>query len=870
MTQGQPVPHTELAPEYLTMKNITSDQVRRNGGIHPTAVGDEWTPDPAAKWIIADLEKSGITPSTAAAARLAHTDSPDRIRELLNRRSPLPGGTCLVIPYFDETGAPADYCRLKPERPRTEKRDGKERAIKYDSPVGFPARLYIPPSAVPGLLDPEALLIVTEGEKKALALVGYGLLAVAVPGVWNLVKKLDGVDKGKTFEDYQFRWPAGIPVEGRRVVLLMDSDTRTKDNLPLAVKYIRQHFAALGAQVRVARLPDGQNGEKVGADDFLRAHGPDALRAIIAAADNPAKKPGAKKDNVARTTDGATNRESKEKDPPAAEVLTAIGCRFDLWHDPDDRAYASAGRRTYVVKSKAFKTLLVARYRDEMGGKVPNSEALSAAILALEGIAVHDRPEHDAHTRVAEHAGRVYVYLANNKDTVIEIGPDGWRECDAPPVRFVRHRGMLALPMPRRGGRLEDLRRLINCPEDSAFVLLLAWLAAALRGRGPFPLLALLGEQGSAKTTTGRVLKRLLDPRALDVRAEPKETRDLMIAARTNWLLVYDNLSHLPGWLSDALCRLATGGGFGTRELYTDDEEQTFLAMRPAIANGIEDFITRPDLLERSLLLRHPPIDETRRRSEADLWAEFNALAPGLLGALFDYVAGGFRELPNVRLPGLPRMADFATFAVACETARVGNGEVFLQTYRDNQAGANEQVLDDSPVAGAVRTLMANHVEWRGTATELLDKLKALVPEAVVKDREWPKRANALSNRLKRLAPTLRRAAAIDVQIGIKDTDRTRTRLTVIRRMPDMSRGESSEPSAFANSPESTAAKPADDVSSDHRPPTVRSSSHKGVPVQPESPSPDGPDGPDDPSRSVSGSPSAPPVTPDGRRRGRV
>jgi Domain of unknown function (DUF3854) len=845
---------------------LPDDLTRLKGGIRPVAADGHWTPDPAAAWIVADLQKSAINPAGAAANRLAFTGSHECIADLLNRRSPLPGGVCLVIPYFDEAAQPVAYCRLKPERPRTETRDGKERPVKYDAASGRPSRLYIPPAAVPGLLDPKALLIVTEGEKKAIALNQHGFLAVAVAGVWNLLKKLEGVEKGKAFEDYEFRWPDGVPLAGRRVVLLFDSDTRTKGNLPLAVKYIRQHLSARGADVRVARLPDGPGGDKLGADDYLLAHGADALRAVIEAAEDPAaRKPPAKDGKPPKA-----ERSDKAKDPPAAEILTAIGCRFDLWHDPEDRAYASAGRRTYPVRSKVFRMLLVAQFRQECG-KVPNGEALSAAVLALEGIAVHERPEHEAHVRVAEHGGRVYVHLADRDDSVVEIGPDGWRACETPPVRFVRHKGMGRLPTPRAGGRLEDLRRLINCPDDATFALVRAWLGQALRGRGPFPLLVLLGEQGSAKSTTARVLKGLLDPRALDVRAEPKEVRDLMIAARTNWALAFDNLSHLPAWLSDALCRLATGGGFGTRELYSDDEEQTFTAKRPAVLNGIEDFVTRPDLLERSLLIRHPTIDEARRRPEAALWAEFEALAPGLLGALFDYVAGGLRELPNVRLGGLPRMADFATFAVACEIGRVGSGEEFLRAYRDNQAGANEQVLDDSPVAAALRQFMAGRDEWTGTPTELLDQLTALVPEKQRQDREWPKKPNSLSNKLKRLAPSLRRAAGIDVQVGVKDTDRKRTRQTVVRRLPDGPADRSSASSGADRRAEPEPAEPAGDGSSAGRPPTVRPASDAGTPRQPESPPPDGADGADDPSRPPSAQVPDPPVAGDGRRRrGRV
>lgn len=742
----------------------------REGEIRPVATEGVWTTDSVANWIVADLKKSGITPEGAENAHLGYTCSKELIARILNRRSYLPGGSCLVIPYLTATSAPTDYYRIKPERPRVEKRNGVDRAVKYDSASGRPAMLYIPPVAIPKLANTAELIVVTEGEKKAIVLNQHGFLAVAVAGVWNLLKKKDGVETGKSFKDYHFAWPEIVPIAGRSVILAFDSDTRSKSNLPSAIKYMRQHLCALGAIVRVATIPDGPNGEKLGADDFIVAKGPSAFRELLV------------NDRSSSGQSTSVKRDSnKEKPLSTADMITEIGLGFDLWHDSEEKAYASIGRRSYSVKSKIFRSLLVARYRQQSGQKVPNAEALSAAILAIEGTAIHDRPEQVAYTRVAEHGDTIYVHLADENDTVIAIGINGWQPCSTPPVRFLRTRGIKALPTPQRGGKLEDLRSLINVPEDGPFALVCAWLAQSFRAKGPYPLLVLLGEQGSAKSTTARVLKGLTDPRALDLRAEQKDLRDLMVACRTNWVLAFDNLSHIPALLSDSLCRLSTGGGFGTRELYSDDEETTFQATRPVILNGIEDFLTRSDLLDRAVIIHHPIINEENRRTEKEIWDRFESESPRVLGAIFDYLAGGLRSVEKVSEKRRHRMADFALFANACEIGLKGTETEFEQAYRDNQSRANEAVLEDSAIVQAVRKLMESREEWRGTSTELLAGLTQLASESDVKDRDWPKRPNALSNRLKRLAPNLRRAVRIDVQIGVRDTDRARTRHTLIR-----------------------------------------------------------------------------------------
>ena len=105
----------------------------------------------------------------------------------------------------------------------------------------------------------------------------------------------------------------------------------------------------------------------------------------------------------------------------------------------------------------------------------------------------------------------------------------------------------------------------------------------------------------------------------------------------------FDNVSALQPWLSDALCRLATGGGFGTRRLRTDQDEVLFDGARPIILNGIEDVVTRPDLADRAMFLTLEPIPEERRRPEAEFWAAFEAERPDILGALLDAALRGRR-----------------------------------------------------------------------------------------------------------------------------------------------------------------------------------------------------------------------------------
>jgi len=318
----------------------------------------------------------------------------------------------------------------------------------------------------------------------------------------------------------------------------------------------------------------------------------------------------------------------------------------------------------------------------------------------------------------------------------------------------------LPLPVPGRGGSIEALRPFVNILNESDFVLIIAWLLAALRATGPYPLLAISGEQGSAKTVLSKLLRALIDPNVAPVRALPREERELMIAANNGHLLAFDNLSGVPPWLSDALCRLASGGSFAVRQLYTDDEEILFKAARPTLLNGIEDVISRPDLADRAIFLTLGPIREQQRRSETELWREFELARPAILGALLDAAAHGLKAMGSVHSERLPRMADFALWATACETGLWPAG-TFTRAYTVNRKAALDDIIDADPIATCVREFMSERSSWTGSATDLL-RISLERSRQTSGRTGWPKNPRALAGHLRR-AQTFLRAIGIEV-----------------------------------------------------------------------------------------------------------
>jgi len=464
--------------------------------------------------------------------------------------------------------------------------------------------------------------------------------------------------------------------------------------------------------------------------------------------------------------DGApVERTKKSATTLLLELVEESGA--ELFHDPAHEAYVTllvkGHRETMRLRDRSMKAWLRKLLHDN-GKRVASANVLSDVIGVLEGKALHDGEGRSVHVRVAEVDGVVYLDLCSPDWSVVAISTRGWEILKAAPVRFRRPRGLGELPIPARGGRIDDLRRFVNCTEGD-WPLVVGWLVAAFRGRGPYPVLALSGEQGSAKSTTARALRSLIDPNAAMLRTEPHDPRDLMIAASNSWVLAFDNLSYLSSWFSDALCRLATDGGFTTRALYSDDEEVFFNAQRPMILTGIEDVVGRSDLLDRAVVCEAPRILEGARRTEAEFLADFEAARPRILGAILTAVAAGLRRVPTIELEKPPRMADFARWATACEVALGLDAGAFMRAYATNRGVSVDLALDASPIGSAVRALLAKHPQGlEVTATELLEQLNRSFADRRP-PKNWPQSPKSLSGALRRIAPDLR---AVGVEVDFE------------------------------------------------------------------------------------------------------
>jgi hypothetical protein len=450
----------------------------------------------------------------------------------------------------------------------------------------------------------------------------------------------------------------------------------------------------------------------------------------------------------------------KGKPKSQASVLVEVALDADFFHRGDAYAYATipvnGHRETWAVKSRGFRDWLSMRFY-ESEGSIPNAQAIQDALNTLQGVARYDGAKFEVHTRLAAKDGCIWLDLCDDDWRVVRISADGWDVVREAPIKFRRTRGMRALPLPVKGEPISLFRDLLNV-SNTDWVLLISWLVAAFRPDYPFPVLVIHGEQGSAKSTVSKMLRELIDPNAAPLRTEQRDERDLMLAATNSWVVALDNLSRLPVWLSDALCRLSTGGGFATRTLYENDEETLFTAMRPIIINGIEELTTRSDLLDRSVIINLPAISPEKRKTQAEFWREFEFVRPFILGSVLDGVSRALRNVDSIRLEQKPRMADLAVWATAAEESFGLDRGAFISAFMGNRESANELALEASPIAATLVEFIRRQERWTGKPSELLEELSRCASEETRRQQGWPKRSNALSGAIKRIAPNLRTA----------------------------------------------------------------------------------------------------------------
>jgi hypothetical protein len=413
-----------------------------------------------------------------------------------------------------------------------------------------------------------------------------------------------------------------------------------------------------------------------------------------------------------------------------------------------------AGRRAQYVESPQFREWLEHEFYRAFNTTAPDA-SVQETIRTLKGKALFDSgTAQEVYVRVGGDRTTAYLDLADDSGRVVVITPDGWEVRTNVGVNFLQAEGMLPLPEPQRGGSVDLFEAFINA-DPAGRKVVTAFVLGALSPSGPYPLLELIGAQGSAKSTLTRKIRSIIDPNVAPARVLPGTLDNLVIQATNSHMLAFDNLSYITDSKSDLLCGLATGLGYGKRTNYTNTSETILTVCRPAIINGIENLVRRADLLDRSLTVELNTIPPQDRRSEAEIEAEFARVHPKVLGGFLDAAVMAMRNFATTKADKWPRLRDFAQWVTAAEPALGWASGTFLSIMSDTTCEANHRALDHYPglVEALVTIVTSNKAtgcgEWKGTPTDLA----ALLSGCMVANLPP---VNQLTGELQRLTPALK------------------------------------------------------------------------------------------------------------------
>jgi len=479
----------------------------------------------------------------------------------------------------------------------------------------------------------------------------------------------------------------------------------------------------------------------------------DTLEEIVAMVRSAIAK-GFRENGPASMADGTQSMAS-------AAVKLAVTAATELFHDRNRRSFISVptkegGVRTFPLNSAVAVDWLGGLWYATKRSALP-AKAKSDALATLHASALYAGSQHAVAIRISRTTEAVYLDLGASDHMVVRIDGNGWEVAQTSPVKFLRPSTFGELPKPNKGGELSKVKTLLQLSEP-AWHLVLAFIISALRPVGPYFCLLVDGEQGSGKSLLCSVLKRIIDPSLIDKLPLPGSDDQLFIQAKDSHLLVFDNASGMRNDISDALCRLATGGAVAKRTLYTNDDLHVLVQCNPFIINGIGDFVHRPDLLERAILLSLPTMPVGARRPEQQIFAELEIVLPSFLGRLFDIVSIALRDESATEPPREIRMADAARWLKAAEPATGLRKGTLLKAIENSQTISVIDRVRENSVFRALDKMLEMKGPFNGGVGVLHDLLTILMDQ---QDRSFPKTASHLSTQLQRLRPAMAKAGIL-------------------------------------------------------------------------------------------------------------
>lgn len=479
-------------------------------------------------------------------------------------------------------------------------------------------------------------------------------------------------------------------------------------------------------------------------------------------------------------TEGEKKQE-KSKGQIKKDLLQVFLDGCNLWQNESAEPYCDV-KLGANVKSLPFKSALLRAWiihtLHQNYSSIPEKDMVNAIHDLLEAKARLFGVKYQTYARVCRKGQEIFVDLGAGK--MVHVTPNGWQVEDRRGIKFIESGNMIEQVHPREGGNIMLLRKYLNVSDDD-FKLLVFWLVGSYASSDSYAQLILNGPMDSGKSTTTELIRSLIDPAPRPTDSPPKDEGDVAALAKNNFVVAVDNLSYIPPWLSDSLCRVATGGGVGKqRKLYTDNESASFKALRPVILNGIPQFVEKSDLMSRCLMVPLQSVDVSKRSEWYNGVKNVFPNEKGLiLGALMGALVVALRGEQDAFMDEMPRLISFSKCCIAAEEYFGWKGE-FERLWNANAELKSVEFVSANGLAQAIfayfeqKKMNRQSLTLKGRLTEIKSELiMASDSELPKSDKDFALKLQALRQDLLRrgvyMPPKLRNKGGTIYELTVTD-----------------------------------------------------------------------------------------------------
>lgn len=615
-------------------------------------------------------------------------------------------------------------------------------------------------------------VILTEGPKDADTIDRLGYCATTNSGgAGGWKSQVDG-------------WGIDAPLKGKEVYILMDKDDAGEMGKIARYKTLKP----IAKSVKLLSLKDMPEGGK-DITDVYEAYGEERTRDILREAIAEACEP----TEDALKEQKAVQEENEKKSNKFMRVLNFVKNNMDIrfFEDQYGDSWTTIDRNGHFEnlnlesKSDSLINLIMKAYVDTQQEGV-SLETIKQVVRYLSTSAESKRT---LYNRFAGSNDKCLIDMGDDDWNVLSITPDRIEILDPKPIEpiFARHGHQEALPIPKQGGSLEELFDFIPIKDPEIRILFKVWIVLLPLGHIQRPLLIILGPPGSGKSTITAMARRIWDPSSILSFALPGNQDNLTVAMNNHAIAPIDNLSELPNWASDDICRAITGAGNIKRKHYSNGEEYARRYMRTLILNGISLPKLKPDLLDRSILIQMDNrLTDKDFRGASDLEERFNDAHPRILGAACNLLQEAMKIKPSIVCDRRPRMVDWYEFG--CAVARIsGDGEArFREACNNNVDSKNVEIMESEPLYQAINSLLLESPSdsYEGSWDVLRKELNSVAKRhSIDTSTGWPKAANTLSGRLRTLSHNFEQAG---IKISFRSMGRDRHKRKCVRISRDL------------------------------------------------------------------------------------